>query len=468
MKIERLKSILLIILVISSIVLTANKWYSKELWPEGYSFFSNVKNYFSGNKKNETSTFNPNEEVLNPAKIIINNLNNHILFTKSSENYNTICPEIKEILNICFKSKSSSVSDIKEWNDHLQSKSCYFSYPVMYDSSYFASQLSQKYSGKIDHFKEFIITNDQRLPSVMYVYIKDAKTDAIEKIKINYESTSINFLLDKSEITSNDINYYSFELNFDTNTDESVEEHVIIDHDVLINIAEKKANAINETNLFSNIASNINLYSNILPYFNYNTSNIRKYVESDNSIVFVENYGTLKLHSNGKLEYLSIDEGKGIDLNADSINDCLNSCITFANDITSLMNNDNSMYFEISSDIHDISSKTFTLTFDYYIYDNKIIIPNDLYTQKNAIEIKVVNGKIVSYNQIFVSFAPSQEFISCGSAIDAIDQLEKHTETVADIFIAYIYDNNNSRYLPLWNIEDSKGNITTISPKSEV
>ena len=84
MKIERLKSILLIILVISSIVLTANKWYSKELWPEGYSFFSNVKKLFSQDKTGKSTSINPNEEILNPAKIIINTLNNHVLFTKSS------------------------------------------------------------------------------------------------------------------------------------------------------------------------------------------------------------------------------------------------------------------------------------------------------------------------------------------------------------------------------------------------
>ena len=126
MKIERLKSILLIILVISSIVLTANKWYSKELWPEGYSFFSSVKNYFSPNKNNSLNTFNPNEEVLNPAKIIINNQSGHFLFTKSSENYSPICIEIKEILNIALKEKIWTHTNEKKCNNHLKSESCYF------------------------------------------------------------------------------------------------------------------------------------------------------------------------------------------------------------------------------------------------------------------------------------------------------------------------------------------------------
>jgi len=468
MKIERLKSILLIILVISSIVLTANKWYNKELWPEGYSFFSHVKNFFSQNNQKKASTFSPNEEVLNPAEIVINKLDSHILLTKSSESYGEICLEIKKILGECFKEKYYSESDITEWNEQLKSKSCYFSYPVMYDSTYFTSQLSAKYKGNLNHFKEFIITTDQRLPSVMYVYIKDAETEKIEKVKVSFESNNINTLLNKNEFVSDDISYYSFELNFDTNEGKTVEDHIVIDHDVLINISDKNAKGIKEKNLFGGLDPDSELYSAILSGFNYNTSNIRKYVESDNSVVFVENYGTLKLHSNGRLEYNSTDTSKGIDLNAGSVNGCINSCITFAHNITKLMNNDRSMYFEISSDIHNISSMSFTLTFDYYIHDNKIIIPEDRYSQKNAIVMEVKNGKIISYDQLFISYISTDKVINCGSAIDAIDQLDNHSETISDIFIAYKFNKEDGIWLPLWNIEDSKGNITTISPNMEV
>ncbi len=470
MKIERLKSILLIILVISSIVLTANKWFNEELWPEGYNFISAFKKHFSASEATIASSFNPNEEVLKPAKIIVNNLNNHVLFTKSSEEFDGISSDIKDILSVSFKSQSISQATTLEWNNHLKSRSLYFSYPVMYDSSYFSSQLSLEYRGKVKYFKEFVVANDQVLPSVMYVYIKDAESESIEKIKISFESESIALLIDSISDQSSDINYYSFELNFDASNDNTVEDHVVIDHDVLINISEKKAYKLSEKNLFNNIASNNDLYSNLLGQFKYNTSNIRKYVESDDSIVFVENYGTLKLHSNGLLSYESVDENKGIELNTSSTNTCLNSCITFVNSTSSLMGTNSEMYYEISSDIHDITGLSFTLTFDYYINDNIIIIPEEKYSAKNAITVKVVNGKIVSYDQVFVSYVPTDEIISCGSAIDAIDRMgaqsDSYPEIVSDIFVAYKY-RDNSMY-PMWYIEDSEGNISMIPSKAEV
>lgn len=472
MKIERLKSILLIMLVISSIVLTANKWFNEELWPGGYNFFSNVKNHLSGKDIGNEESFSPNEEILNPAEIIINNLSNHILYTKSSLEYDAICDEVKEILSLSFDTSKSTDTDSDEWNNQLKSKSCYFSYPVMYDASYFASQLSKEYTGSIKYFKEFIISGDLRIPSVMHIYIKDAKTEEIERLTIDFESESISSLINSAKNYSGDINYYSFELNFDNTGESSVKDHVVIDRGVLINISPKKLKKLNEKNVFEDITYNEALYKDILSQFEYNTSSIRKYVESDNSMVFVENYGTLKLHSNGVLEYKSTDKTKGIKLDNTSVNACLNSCITFVNDVTNLMNTNKSMYFEISSDIHDIQSRSFTLSFDYYINDSKIIIPEDRYHTKNAITVEVENGCVVAYTQIFNVFLPLEEEIGCGSAIDAIDHLGTNdpdiSGSITDIFAAYSYDNSQNGWMALWCIEDSKGNISTISPKTEV
>ncbi len=472
MKIERFKSILLIILVISSIVLTANKWFNEKLWPEGYSFFSGVRKHFATEEATPSGSFNPNEEVLKPAKIIVNTSKEHILITKSSEGFSSVFFEIKNILAEAFASTDVSEATKAEWNENLKSKSIYFGYPVMYDAPYFASQLSAEYYGSIKYFKEFVVANDHRLPSVMYIYIKDAESEKIEKVRINYRSENPESYIYNIPSQSNDINYYSFELNFDADKNNSVEDHVVIDHDVLININEKRANRISERNLFYNIASNEFMYSNILSQFKYNTSNIRKYVESDDSMVFVENYGTLKLHSNGKLSYLSTDESKGIELDNSSTNSCLNSLMTFANKTTSFMGENPYMYYEISSDIHDITGQSFTMTFDYYINDNIIIIPEEKYSLKNAITIKVTDGKIVSYEQIFVSYLPTDEEINCGSAIDAIDklgtQIKDYPKAVSDIFVAHKYDDDRNLWYPLWYIEDSKGNIYKISSDTEV
>lgn len=465
MKIERLKSILLIILVISSILLTANKWFDEELWPGGYSFFSNAKERLFGNTDKDGEEFNPNEEILRPAKIIVNNLNNHILYTKSQENYDILSKEITDILSSAFDSTSIQESSMEEWNSHLQAQSCYLIYPVIYDASYFASQLSKSYKGSIKYFKEFVIAKDARIPSTVYLYAKDAIEGKTEKIRLTHESSYIDDFIENAQYINEDINYYSFELNFNTADEDGKSEHAIINDNVLINISGKRANKIKEKNLFYNIALNEELYTSILSEFNFNTSTIRKYVEANDSMVFVENYGTLKLHSNGLLDYKATDKSKGIELDNTSVKSALNSCIGFVDRISSIMDMGNGIYYEISSDIHDIKTQSFTMSFDYYINDSQIIVPADRFSTKNSINIEVSNGRIVSYTQIFLGYDISDEMQNCGSAIDAVDRIDPHDkdeteddETISDIFTAYSYDLASHEWHPSWHIKDSKGN----------
>ena len=74
MKKETLKTIVLVLLVLSSIILTANNWFSEKLWPDGYNFFSNIG--FSKLYTNIISYFHDDDEykiqAVAPEKIIIN------------------------------------------------------------------------------------------------------------------------------------------------------------------------------------------------------------------------------------------------------------------------------------------------------------------------------------------------------------------------------------------------------------
>ncbi len=465
MKIERLKTILLVLLVISSIVLTINKWFNEKLWPEGYNFFSGVKNFFFSSQDKE-HTFDPVEEILKPSEIIFNDSQNHILCTKSSENYNVYYEEIRDIIELFAKGDLYERGQIEEWNDALKGKSYYFSYPVKYNSNYFFSRDTQKYQGDIKAIREFIVSGDVRIPSTLYVYAKDAQTGEIYKQRIKYDSKMLKLPSDKIPVHSDETNYFSFELKFDLETQGNVEQPVVIDPDVLISITPKTLPSISEENLFHIMSSDDEIYTSIFSEFGYNTSSIRKYVESDNSVVFVENYGTLKFHSNGVLEFKSIDDTEGIELGGDTVYECVNSCISFVDSIMGCVPFNNSMNWQLSSDILDIKSKSFTLMFDYYVNDNMIATPFEVYNMKNSIVVEVVSGKIVNYRQLCRSYTTINQYVTCPSAIDAIDTIEQQLylpdNLISDIFTAYTYDSINGIWYPAWYVENSQGDIATI------
>ncbi|MBR5504701.1 MAG: hypothetical protein IKV73_00130 [Clostridia bacterium] len=471
MKIERLKSILLVLLVISSIVLTVNKWFNEKLWPEGYNFFSDVKKHFVQDQS-ATSSFDPVEEILKPAKIILNNSGNHVLYTKSSDEYNDIFAQIKSALKLLSQSESALASDDAEWNENLKRKSCYFSYPVEYDSGYFFYQLSHKYSGPVTSVCEFILSKDSRVSTIFYMYVRDASTGVVHKYRLTYESDVLDYFIDNAVSASDGTDYYSFELNFDSEAENSVEEHIVIDPDVLINISQKQILSIGEQNIFIDVASKPQIYNDILHSFGYNTSTIRRYTEPDNSMVFVENYGTLKLHTDGIIDYKSLNSAQGVALNGDSVYECINSCITFVNDVTGALGLSDVLYYEISSDIKDAKSKSFILNFDYYINDCKIVFSNDVHSLNHAITVEVSDGKIISYKQICKDFFTMPYPITYPSAIDAIDMLEaeadSYTGKISDLFMAYTFDMEKALWNPQWFIENSNGEISTVPMQPEV
>ncbi|MBQ4527597.1 MAG: hypothetical protein II998_05955 [Clostridia bacterium] len=464
MKLERFKSILLVLLVISSIVLTVNKWFNEKLWPEGYNFFSDVSSRFSFDTSSPVK-FNPNEEVLKPAKIIINNTGNHVLYTKSSAEYQSLYADIKNILIKAFNTDDYTETSIQEWNNNLKSKSCYFSYPVTYDYGFLLSQITNKYQTSSGYCREFLISYDTRVSSALNLYIKDDRSEEIVKKRISYDTTSISSLIEASSL-SDEQNYYSFELNFDMNSDDPVEQPVTIDSDVLISITEKNLPLIVEKNVFDDIIDNSSVYSQILSLFGINTSTIRRYVENDNSMVFVENYATIKLKTNGLLDYKAVDTSMGIELSGSNSYESINSCITFVNSVNDALFSGSEMYYEISSDIADIKSRTYTLKFDYYIKDNMISTQRDVFDMDHSIIIEVVSGKIVSYKQVCKEYKSTTEVISCPSAIDAIDSLStsfyQFGEQVKDVFMAYTYNSIQNSWVPCWFIETSEGVISMV------
>ncbi len=466
MKIERFKSILLVFLVISSIVLTVNKWFNKELWPEGYNFFSDVKIALTEDKSKNILNFNPTEIVLKPSKIIVNNSGTHILYTKSSPEYPVLYQEIKKALEESVKSGDFVLTNIEEWNNNLKTKSCYFSYPVVYNSGYFFSQISNIYNNADSRCFEFAISFDPRVSTVSYLYMKDASSNNIYKKNLNIDcSVMIDYVENAKHKES--VNYYSFELNFDSNVEGSVEQHIIIDPNVLISITGSTLRGLYEQNMFYNLIEKNQFYSDLISLFGYDSSSIRKYVESDNTMVFVENYGSIKLLSDGFLEYRSVDKSYGVVLDGNNSYDCINSCITFVNSVTNTIFDKSDMYYEISSDIYDINSKTFTLTFDYYIGDKKIVIPEDEYGIKHAIVVDVVDGKIVSYSQVCKQFNYSEQAFDCISAIDAIDGIQSENgfenKLVSDIFMAYTYESHSKNWYPTWYIKNSDNEVFIMS-----
>lgn len=475
MKKEHFKTVILVLLVFSSIILTVNKWFSEKLWPDGYNFFSNLTNYFSfGDKTDDKTYYLSKENISNPSKIIVNGNELRSIYKHTSLEYNSMLSDVKEILKNGLSCESFEEISQENWTNALKKASIYISYPVAYDSKTFSAIMDCGVGDfGISHMQEFIIAAGDNITGKPHLLIKDASnTEKISDITLNTNSLNIDKLISTYATSSVGEYPYSFELNFDK-TNDAIEQKIVLEPQVLLSIGQVSNPSATCINYFEDISSDRQLYNRFLKAFGYNTTNLRKNVNLDNSIVFVENYSSVTMHPDGYLEYRSIDDTKGINLGTgvnSTFYDSFIDCIEFVNNIWDTACSELNMDINLSS-VNVEGNNSFKLTIDYYANGMEVVsrlAKTESHDKMNhAIEITVKNSKIVSYKQIVRGYSINSDMAECGSAIEALDILMANdtikSDTIEDLYLAYNQIENSSLCVPYWVAKTDKNEIRIIS-----
>ena len=479
MKKESLKTAALVLLVFCSIILTINKWFSEKLWPDGYNFFSNLTSYFSfGEKPVKKTYYLSKENISNPSKIIVNNNELRALYTNTSVNYNTMLPMVKSILKSGLSEKEFSQTTPEKWKDSLKGASVYIAYPVSYDAKTFSAIMDTAISDfGIASMKEFIIAFDNDSPGKAHMLINDDSAEKFVDVPLNIDLNRLSEIIEKYAVSSVGEYPYSFELNFDKKND-SVKQKIIIEPQVILPLNSGITASVTRINYFDKISENKDLYLPILRSFGFNTTNIKKYIDTDNSIVFVENYGSIRMYSDGLLEYRALDDTKGIALDSSSntsagFYDNFIDCIEFVNNVWDTALASHNMDINLSSVSSNDSDGSFRLTIDYYADGMEVISrlkKTDTHEKINhAIEITVKNSRIVSYRQIVNGYNSNNDGIEHMSVIEALDILMASdsikSDTITDVYLAYAGDAVKTVCNPCWVAKTAENEIRIITKK---
>lgn len=470
MKKETIKTTILALLVTSSIVLTINNWFSEKLWPDGYNFFSNLAKYFSADKKPK-SYYLSKENVSNPAKIVLNNSDMRGVYTHSSTDFNDMVDLIKRQL----KSGLSQTGDIsmgtdEEWKNALKTRSIYFTYPVSYDIKTFSAILDTPIkaieSGSV---QEFILFLGDTITGKPHLFVKTQGEDNHVDITLPSDSLELDSFVEKYALSSSGEYPYSFELNFDK-ADENTEQKVTIDSPVILSIKPITAPEVSEINYFEDISKNDELYTKFLRAFGFNASNIRKNINPDKTIIFAENYGTVKMHPDGLLEFKALNNSKGIEI-GDSVEfyDTFIDCIEFVNNVWDTACQEENMDINLSSVKTGSTGNSFIITIDYYAEGMEVatrIGATDTHSGLNhAIEIEVANSRIISYRQAVRGYRSTGYTAECTGVIEALDTLMANesikSDKITNLYRAYFSDNGEV-CTPCWVAKTAKNETRII------
>lgn len=458
MKKEQIKSITLTLLVMLNLVLGSNILLDKKLWPYGYNFF-NIANFpiiqWFKNKPDEQREFQKIVHLTLPAKIIFNTGDQATRFSVNSNNaeYNTIIEYCNEILGVVLGLPEEKIIGVtsEEWFSSLMSDSIYLNYYTEYDTQLFANFLGLRNTevfNKVKSFSNVVIS----LSDNVTVYFEDIESNKYYKIKTgrrfaDFKEIADDIVANKDDNVSKEyaINY-SFDLNFDKAFGE---QKTIIDSMVPIYSNVSKVPVVFSKEVLMN-SGNTGI-NELAKVFNVKANTARRYTEADETIVYVENNATLKIHSNGMIEYKARDNGIQLS-NSGGMYNNISKLNEFVGRINSVIGINDSIYLSSKA-----SRDENVITFDYVCEGMPVKINID--DMKNAVYCEISDGYIKEYKHIIKDYEMTGEYFETPEYIYAVDNaIQKYSALTGEIkinklYLAYNDNGLNDTLSADWNAE---------------
>jgi len=443
LKKEHIKSFILIILIINAIQLTIQIWFDSSLWPDGYGFIDDFRN--SSFVTTITSIFSGDSEsmsgeqlyaqAIKPRRIIINGGGAREVYNIETDDYNKADQFVNKVIK-SFKKSKITVSPISynEWKDLFKVKSLYidFGYGVDADNLNIIYDVKSS-EGKFEQFKNasgYIIVPDL-VTNNCSICMLDQSTNKVYRHSFNYDGSELLTYIEDSTYAKQQNDTFAFEINLDSssNSDQDVEQMVSLSPLSLLSISETKFNSVTFNKIFENDEDFEKFTEKSLAVFGYNASNLRKSIQSDNTIVYIENNATIKFYPDGTVEYNAVNKDGGIKISPVST-----SCSNAVNEVLNIVKN--------IWDKSGVSHEFLTLHLDSLLADNS----DNTYTIKlnNTFNGIVINYDKITNNCVYANIENGYitKFVMHISGVTKTDSVSEPIPVLQGIDIMYEKQNN--------------------------
>ena len=444
---ERIKSSVIILLIINIIFLTSELWFvygSRHMGEEIIKYVKTlpvVSSFFP----TETPYSIPKENLSKPRKFLINDGSLWMAYYNTDIGYSPIEERIRTIVKGFLKGDitASKQIDYETWQAGLESYSIYVEYPISYSMDLFckAMDIDPEYSPKdISSLRDFIVIPSSNESDVC-ILVRDYSDNS--KIYAYILNSTYQFPASDLSVYSNSGDGY-YEPAFSTGLILESKNNISLYPMVLFSDSQPESSVLSSSPL-------INKESQALLLENFSINSATKpYTNKDGTKNYIENYANAKIYTDSVFEYFSINNDKGIilDESGDAYS-VLNSAIDFAEKIWKCVSNE-PLNVLLTSDLSDYDSqKPFIFEFDYYCNGRPVELSlkeeNGHTALNSAIEITVYNGMLVSYRQNMREYKEvSKEPLSAPfiSALDyfvkSIDEEDLKNAEIKDIYIGYL------------------------------
>ena len=297
---ERIKSFILILLVLCSVGLTSVTWMEEGLWPEGYSLFANfktlpvIRNFFK-----ETYS-QPLENLKKARKIVIADGNGKSsVFYNSDKSFEDVYSDIGTLVtgfmsgDIAVREKTELTKDNLRRMLNEQVMYAYVSYPVASTPQLF---------GRLMGVSDPASLSD--ISAVKDFFIFPTGSESLELLAIDHDSTGIyryelsyggtEKLIDAftSYVANVDPEHncmFALEMNLDiADGSEAVKMKTVLDSFLVLDSASTATNRRPEIAGSNPLSADSGAASRAIECFGYDPESIHRYVDGEGTRVYLE------------------------------------------------------------------------------------------------------------------------------------------------------------------------------------
>ena len=457
---ERIKSFILILLIINSINLTAQLWFDTGFWTSDefidslreIPIIGSIVSWFDSEEEETFTGQQLYDETMKPRRVVVNGGNAREVYGKKTSSYEEVMGYIDSIIDDMKKS-DVTVDQLtyEEWKNLFKTKSLFvdFGYETDYKNlnrMYGMSSSSGKFA-QATNFTGFIIVPNE-LTGKCILCMLNEKDNTIVRHTFTANTDKLQSFIEQSTYQKQLNNTFAFEINLDilTATESGVDRKVAFSPLTLLSIpVGTESNVIVQNNgAFKNYEEFETYAENALTVFGYTASSLRKNVKSDGTITFVENNATITFYYDGTVEYSAVSKEKGIRISNGSkssyqaVHDVLNvvGMLWEKSDIEK-----KNLDYQLVSELADNDEGKYTIRLDNIINGTTINYSN---ITNNAVQAQVEGGYItylVMHISDIVETGQKNESAPVLMAIDSVyEGYGKDVMIIDDVYRCYDFD----------------------------
>lgn len=438
---EKVKNIILVVLILSSTVLTYRLWFND------HNLFS-ILGVFGHSR---VSHQNGLELVYLPPRILVSlGDSSHVVVRPNYSEYEPFQKEGVNIIKQMLQSQKYDTLDGSAWNGLLSSKSILFGYNVSLNMNLFQKlfNINNPSLGNINNVKDILVVQDSSVSDNLKCYVRGNSQNIIYKFQFSYNDTNLTNLINKIENENLDNYVTGYEV-----------KNKLLKDDVLFLLSDStlSGNLINLSNEV-NIDSNGEVHDFAEKFFdNFNVVKSVEYKDDTKSKTvqreFIDRKRILKIYENGLVEFTSAEVPD--DVTQIDEYTALKTALAFAASSSDFPQN---LYI---SDIQETSGSDYIFDFDYSINGLKVKI-NGANLPNHAIEIEVKDNVVSRYTRYVKTFNIGKQDSLNVSNLEAMNRAitlymgktgQNAEKSVNDIELVYVDNGTLANTNPYWYIE---------------